>query len=359
MSNAVTWIIEPVDTWFFRQGTPYDLGQKVLKDDVVFPPYVSTLQGAIRTAIARGQGWQPGQDGKWPEILGTPDDLGDMSLEGVFLKKDDQWLFPVPRHLLKTHSKNLVHLKPGPLVESDLGVCALPVVDTVVSKEDKVSAIEDAYINYEGLNQCLHGQVPSYDAIVPADCLWQTEIRTGLTINDQTETAEPGLLYQSTHVRVKKGVAVVISVKGIPRSWQESIRAFPLGGEHRFARVTLSENSIPMPPLTVRPSSDGYVRAFAQLLTPGLFVDPAHVLRHGPLSEACLSAVTGRITMRGGWDLKRQMPRPLRPLIPAGSVWFYRVTQDTWDTFKLFHGQRVGLEVEYGFGHIILGHWEE
>ncbi|WP_028962579.1 type III-B CRISPR module-associated Cmr3 family protein [Sulfobacillus thermosulfidooxidans] len=358
MSNSVTWTIEPIDTWFFRQGTPYDLGQQVLTGDVVFPPHMSTIQGAIRTAIARAQGWQPGQDDKWPDILGTPDDLGEMSLEGVFLQKNGQWLFPVPRHLMKTH-QNLIYLKPGPLVDSDLGSCALPIVDVTGSEDDKVSEIEDAYITEEGLILCLQGQRPPMNSLVPNECLWQTEIRTGLTIHDQTQTAEPGLLYQSTHIRLKKGVAMAIRVEGIPREWQESIHAFPLGGEHRFARVTLSENSIPIPPFQVHPSRDGYVRAFATLITPGLFTNPSHVLRYGPFSEPCLSAVTGRITMRGGWDLKRHMPRPLRPFIPAGSVWFYRLTEDAWDSLKRLHGHHVGLEAEYGFGHIIFGQWEE
>ncbi|WP_053959476.1 type III-B CRISPR module-associated Cmr3 family protein [Sulfobacillus thermosulfidooxidans] len=366
MPNTVTWSIEPIDTLFFRQGTPYDLGQQVLTGDVLFPPHMSTLQGAIRTAIARAQGWQPGRDDKWPEILGTPDNLGEMSLEGVFLQKDGQWLFPVPRHLMRiSHQKktiyqnNLVYLKPGPLVESDLGVSALPIVDARISDEDKVSDIGDAYISEEGLALCLQGQVPPDTTIVPVECLWKLEIRTGLTISDQSQTAEPGLLYQSTHVRLEKGVAIGISVHGIPWEWQECIRAFPLGGERRFARVSLSKNAIPIPPLNVQPSRDGYVRVFALLLTPGLFENPGHVLRHGPFPDPCLSAVTGRITMRGGWDLKRHMPRPLRPFIPAGSLWFYRLTPEMWDTLKLLHDHHIGLEGEYGFGHIIFGQWEE
>lgn len=359
MSNTVTWVIEPIDTWFFRQGSPFDLGQNVLTGDVIFPPHMSTLQGAIRTAIARAQGWHPGQDDKWPESLGTPDDLGEMSLEGVFLQQQAQWLFPVPRHLMKMHNGNLTNLKPGPLVECDLGVCALPIVDALVSEEDKVSPIEDTYITEEGLILCLRGQLPPNHTIVPVESLRQTEIRTGLTIRDETQTAEPGLLYHASHVRLEKDVSLVVSVKGLPREWQESIHAFPLGGEHRFARVTLSEMSIPIPPLRVRPSRDGYVRTFAVLLTPAQFANPHHVLRYGPFSESCLSAVTGRITMRGGWDLKRHLPRPSCPFIPSGSVWFYRLSQQAWDTLKILHGRHVGLNSEYGFGHIIFGQWEE
>ncbi len=358
MSNTVTWVIEPIDTWFFRQGSPFDLGQNVLTGDVIFPPHMSTLQGAIRTAIAREQGWHNGHDDLWPEILGTPDDLGAMSLEGVFLQKNHQLLFPVPRHLVQ-YGEAIISLTPGDPVESDLGLRALPRLKSGAPQEGKVSSLDESYISSEGLVQSLQGKLPPPETILSPDTLWHQEIRTGLGVNDQTQVAEPGLLYQATHVRLKKDVSLIVSVKGIPWTWQKSVRAFPLGGESRFARATLSEHSISLPPLTVKPSHDGQVRVIAILLTPGLFEDPQRALRDGPLSEPCLSAVTGRVARRGGWDLKRRRPRPSDSFIPAGSVWFYLLSPKTWDTLKILHGRHVGMKTEYGFGHIIFGQWEE
>lgn len=355
----VIWTIEPIDTWFLRQGIPYDLGQHVSSTDVVFPPHMTTLQGAIRSAIARKQGWTPGNDSKWPELLGSADDLGHLSLEGVFLKKGEKLLFPVPRHLMKSPTGDIIRLKPGEVVQSDMGHCALPELERRMAGEDKVTAFGEAYISYDGLCQCLQGRRPSAETIVPSHQLWHVEIRTGIALNDETKIAEPGLLYEAAHIRLEKDVALVVGVKGIPWDWQKGIRAMPFGGERRFARVGLSQEPLTLPPLAVDPRTDRDVRVMAILLTPGLFADPQKVLKHGPFLEPCLSAVTERVAMRGGWDLKRKMPRPLRPFVPAGSVWFYRLSLSQWNTLRVLHGQNVGLEREYGFGQIIFGQWEE
>lgn len=355
----VTWTIEPIDTWFLRQGIPYDLGQQVSSNDVVFPPHMSTLQGAIRSAIARTQGWTPSNDSKWPQLLGSADDLGDLSLEGVFLKKEEQLLFPIPRHLMKSATGDIIRLKPGKIVQSDIGHRALPMLEHPTNEKVKVTSFGEAYITYDGLFQCLQGQRPSIETIVPAYKLWHAETRTGLALNDETKIAEPGLLYQATHIRLEKDVAIVVGVRGVPWDWQEGIRAMPFGGERRFARVGLSQEPLTLPPLAVDPLTDGGVRIMAILITPGLFSDPQKVLKHGPFVEPCLSAVTERVAMRGGWDLKRKTPRPLRPFVPAGSVWFYRLSLSQWNTIRGLHGQHVGLEREYGFGQIIFGQWEE
>ena len=94
----------PLDTWFFRDGTPFT-AQSAPQEDVgsLFPPYPPTLVGALRAALARANGWD--EAGRWPpelcEVLGDgPEDLGVLSFAGPFLLRDGQPLFQAPRHLL-------------------------------------------------------------------------------------------------------------------------------------------------------------------------------------------------------------------------------------------------------------------
>lgn len=359
MSN-VTWTITPVDTWFFRQGIPFEAGDHVSSQDILFPPHMTTLQGAIRTAIARQQGWVPGHDALWPAALGTPDDLGALSLEGPFLRKGNTILYPVPRCLLRTQTGQLVRLRPGPPVESDLGIRSLPVLARPRGKEEKVSELEGAYITLEGLTLCLQGEMPPWDSLVQAEELWQAEPRIGLTLNAPSKTAQNGLLYRAAHIRLLDDVALIVTVTGLPVDWQDAVTLMPLGGENRFARVRIDSGSVPMPHPEIVSGPDGVYRVFALLLTPGLFADPQHVLTHGPFPVPCVSAVTDRIAMRGGWDLRRHIPRDLRPFVPAGSVWFYEWTPDQWHDLQPPNGTvHEGMDTEYGFGHMIFGQWEE
>ena len=96
--------LEPVDTWFFRDGTPF-AADSAPQDGVasLFPPHPASVAGALRAALARCNGWNGA--GRWPTeldaVLGDgPDDIGALSVDGPFLLRDGQPLFRAPRHLL-------------------------------------------------------------------------------------------------------------------------------------------------------------------------------------------------------------------------------------------------------------------
>ena len=84
--------LEPVDTWFFRDGTPFTKGDSPQENvGSLFPPPPATVVGALRAALARSRGW--GGRGSWPpeicEILGDgPDDLGQLRFDGPFLLRE-------------------------------------------------------------------------------------------------------------------------------------------------------------------------------------------------------------------------------------------------------------------------------
>lgn len=356
--NSVLWEFQPVDTWFLRKSTPFGMGQSVGIRDIIFPPPVSTLQGAIRTAMARKQGWTPQNPELWPAALGTPDDLGAMTLRGPYLRHNGTDLFPFPRHLLRA-ADGWVRLRPGNAVRTDIGQRQLPVLARTA---DNVTPVENAWLTHEGLSCVLQGGSPKDTQIVRAGDLWEPEPHTGLMINTQTRTAETGMLFHTIHSRFTQTTRVTLEVRGIPAEWHQDIRLVPLGGEGRFAQVTTSDHvAVPIPPLPTFPPSctaKGYP-IFVVLLTPGIFHDAAGVLRNGPLSVPCLTGVVGRVEMQGGWDLQRHRPRPLRPLVPAGSVWFYHLSPEQWEAVRQMHGQQVGQEQEYGYGQVVFGIWEE
>ena len=356
--SSVLWEFQPVDTWFFRKSIPFGRGQSVGRRDMVFAPLVSTLQGAIRTAIARQQGWTPEHPERWPEALGTADALGAMTLRGPYLSQSGTSLFPFPRHLLRAKD-GWIRLRPGDSVRTDMGWRQLPALERT---GHDVAPVENGWLTYDGLSRVLQGHFPHEDQVLTGDKLWKPEPHTGLTINPHTRTAESGMLFHTVHSRFLSSTRVALEVRGLPEAWHQDIHLVPLGGEGRFAQVqTSGGTTVPLPPLPVFPpagAAEGY-KTFMMLLTPGLFPETDQVLREGPLAVPCLTGVVGRVAMQGGWDLHRQRPRPLRPLVPAGSVWFYHLSPEQWETVRHLHGQQVGKEQEYGYGQIVFGLWKE
>ena len=59
--GAMLWAFGSLDTFFFRDGTPYNAGEGGATGIKVPFPLYDHLQGAIRTALAMGQaGRHPG-----------------------------------------------------------------------------------------------------------------------------------------------------------------------------------------------------------------------------------------------------------------------------------------------------------
>ena len=83
--------LEPIDTLFFRDGKPFSMGEQSSAHGI-FPPYPSTLFGAIRAAvISCGGGFGAFLSGKLAHEIGTPADAENCSfrLRGFFLYREE------------------------------------------------------------------------------------------------------------------------------------------------------------------------------------------------------------------------------------------------------------------------------
>jgi CRISPR-associated protein Cmr3 len=123
-------LLTPPDTWFFRDSTSFNMGaspQAGVRG--VFPPYPSTVAGAIRAALARNRGWngEASWDRALKDVLGDgPDDLGRLALSGPFVVRDGVPIFSMPRHVVGQQNGDgrwvPALLRPGKSrISSDLG----------------------------------------------------------------------------------------------------------------------------------------------------------------------------------------------------------------------------------------------
>jgi len=240
--------LEPVDTWFFRDGTPFSADDSP-QDDVgtLFPPHPATVVGALRAAIALHRGWNG--RGHWPPefnvVLGDgPEHLGVLSIDGPYLLRDRKPLFRVPRHLLGSRTSDgwspRALLRPGPPAVCDLGEAVrLPELTEKPSAGDEAAALKtgnDEWLTQAGMNDVLRGALPNKDDVVPSKCLWSAEERIGLERDGSTRGAKEGMLYSTRHVRPRSGIALGARIAGLPRDWGVPFgELVSLGGESRLA----------------------------------------------------------------------------------------------------------------------------
>ena len=375
--------LEPVDSWFFRDGTPFTAGSAP-QDNVnsLFPPYPPTIVGVLRAMMALDNGWN-GRD-RWPArlnaVLGDgPQDLGKLSFDGPFLIQDKKPLFHAPHHLLgSAESQGWTPgtlLRPGTRVSCDLGKeVQLPEM----TKNDELDKLKlkpgnNEWITQEGLNHVLRGQLPKQSDVVPGKCLWSVEVRTGLKRDESSRTAEEGMLYSTRHVRPHAGVALGARIAGLPPDWWRPppSRLVPLGGESRLAEckpwAAKETLKLRMPLDEIAKSGKLALIALSPLDLEEDVVFGKRPLKICGIPELravqwdVVSACLQRPQRIGGWNSLRHCPLPLRSILPPGSVLFCKLCRHSEPlSARIVSGcnmVHVGSRQQWGFGLVAMGIW--
>ena len=376
------FVLRPIDAWFFRDGHPYNERESNQTGvESVFPPSPQTVVGAIRAALARSQGWSGRSHERWSEKLQKTlgdgfDNLGPLRftaplparLERVAGQLVAVPLFPIPLHVVGSVSRCPEHAKPiwtpkvllapGKALVCDQGEMRLPAVSGQGLKTG-----DGRWITMNGLERILAGEPPDEKQIVSSEALWKYEYRIGLARGDDTRTAEEGMLYSPVFIRPQPDTVLSVTVSGLPSEWSlPELIAF--GGEGRMAKCepvelidlhTMTEDSI---------RRDGG-RLVVVLLSPLCWSVGNGGVMKGPgvgdflpgLEGArIISACVGKPIRIGGWNSLKNEPLPLRPYLPAGSVFFCQCDAAIDSVLKK-HDDHIGELTAYGFGHIAVGAW--
>ena len=369
--------LRPVDTCFFRDGTPF-AADSAPQEGVgkLFPPYPTTVAGALRAALALANGWNG--RGRWPQticsVLGDgPDDLGSLAFDCPILLRCGQPLFRAPRHLLGVMEDGRwtprIILRPGPAVPCDLGdMIRLPEASRTTEDAEladmSLKPGDDEWLTQNGMNAVLRGELPDRGDIASSRCLWAEEPRIGLEIDRDRRAAKEGMLYSTRHVRPERRVSLGARIAGLPADWTLPFdRLVPLGGEGRLAECTEWEAgaTLEAPIAAIESGRTIVVIALSPLDLEPAVCDGRSALAVAELgSVRVVSACLDRPQRIGGWDSETRRPLPLRGVLPPGSVLFCEVPEPIRlrDSVVARDGTaRVGARQNWGFGLVALGLW--
>ncbi|ACY13874.1 CRISPR-associated protein, Cmr3 [Haliangium ochraceum] len=384
------YLLQPTDVWFFRDGRPYDryeASQTAVKS--LFPPSPLTVLGALRAGLARALGWR---DGPWPAeicaVLGDGiEDLAELSLRGPYLarsvdpERPEPW-WPLPVHLVGIvqngvrHAQALGHredeqslpwraralLRPSQEpIRCDLGEVHLPVPssDKPAPPSERLSARPRYWVNTAGLDAILAGRLPKpEDVIAPP---WQHQMRVGIHRDETTRTTSDRAhaLYSPLMVSLRPDFGLLAEMRGVPDTVDDPAPVLPLGGESRLAACqrVASPRAPSCPSNLIRKSR----RCVVVHLSPARLSSlprPGETLPDLPGARV-VTACLRPLEQIGGWDGRdraKARPRPLNPVVAAGSVWFCELDGDVDATLNM-HDGRIGDDTRCGFGHLALGTW--
>ncbi|MCF6188529.1 MAG: hypothetical protein L3J49_13790 [Desulfobulbaceae bacterium] len=353
---------KPLDTLFFRDGSPFNREELQANVNTIFPPSPTTLAGAIRAAWARAMGWDgKGRGGNWAECckerLGASVTLPEtITFNGPYLFRNNEPVFPVPAHVLgvtpldpqKQKPSDLVLLAPGREMETDLGKILLPVKPSSGTVEARKALITEWWVSACGLRQILRGDPPGRDTLMHQSKLWTVEQRIG---NFRKEGRVTGLmaLYSPQHIRLQQGVELAMFSSGLPDIDIEKIISRPAvtGGEARACWLTIEEGGIEGYLQIGSPSSS--MRYTLVALTPTQVDSLGNIAIKG---RQPVSYCNQRPLMLGGWDCNK--PRELRPCLRPGSVLFMETEHETAAGKIISYGEKT----QWGFGRFVTGIWK-
>lgn len=372
--------LEPIDTWFFRDGRPYNQHEGNQTGVVsLFPPNPPTVLGALRAAFARTRGWQDGRS--WhdtPELVNVlgdgPDELGTLHFRGPYVAHGNSLYWPLPAHVIGTlagaHTQDrwLPTTLLAPAAEPvlcDMGSAQLPMPITRQGRARPTGKGGDqAWISTAGMNTVLRGELPEAGEIKLASQLWAIEPRVGIQRYEDTRTTllENGL-YSPLMMRMHQDTHLIAELDGIPPDWPAPPALIPLGGESRLASChELVEDNMPDKPALANHAASRRIAIIH--LSPAMFGDeipgrPGDLVPDLPGARV-ISACVPALTRVGGWDGRSGRPCPLEPCIAAGSVWFCELDAGIdIDTWMAANNRPIGRRTAHGFGHIALGAWPE
>jgi len=354
--------IRPLDTLFFRTGKPFTMGEDTWAESL-FPPYPSTLYGAIRSfLIFQREGLKAFKNGKYKDDIGTPDKKGSLKIKGPLLSKNSELFFPAPLDLAKLGERliSLVFIKKPQAFISDY-----PLSHILINKsKDQVKESEGWLTDIE-FKDYLKNKKTEISFIKSID-LFLPEPKIGIARKKITLTAKEGYLYRIPMIRVCKEVSLVAEVEGISDMPKTGI--IQLGGESKGVKFEVIENIFErLENIDLNLENKFFKIYFA---TPAVFKKgwipewineenfEGEYPKPGGVKLKLVGCAIGKPIHIGGWDIAKNRSKPLYKAIPPGSVYYFKVL-DNSDSLKIketFHFKNISdLNPEEGFGLSIVG----
>ena len=337
-----------------RDGRPFGATGDEARARSLPLPLPGTLAGFVRTQVGRAAGWN------W-QSYDTLKAAHDIPVCSSLLFRDDVPMLPAPRNAVIDKAGKLWRTAPQPLKEGegcDLPEGIQPLSFAGTSPDDDFKPESGhTYWPAETLTAWLLNQTPPTPEKISGPPL---EERTHVAINPQTGASDEGQLfsvsYRSFEERQKQPDQADTVIPRYQRyTWRLRLRAnLPgtaqhighLGGERRPVGLRMIDDTAAhwfrMPEeLKKAVLDEKNTRLCMVLTTPALFDDgwePGWLSRDaGPQTPAGLSALRPYLKLLGaavgrrepvsGWNLREDRPKPVRWMVPAGSVYFFEVQQ--------------------------------
>lgn len=372
------------DTFFFRDGRPFTKGDQSVGYSI-FPPMPSTILGALRTAyIAEHSDLSSFYEGKMEQTIGTPKSLGSMCLKGAFLADTDSRIYyPIPLDLVVKKDdtdKKLYVLEVGTESSNSSSNASLPYLLKWSGIEDIESETNGRLEDIDMTEYLLAGGTEF--VFRSLEDFIRDEPKIGIERDYNTSASKDNMLYRINMSRFQSqflnpNEQKALSNLGFVVDYRCNKKLpanglLKLGGEGKsFTYKQSCHNPDPL-------ATNGDIEALKKSIrsscafklyfaTPAIFdqgwlpkwIDKkTYKAEYSSMSFDLRAAAVGKPIAIGGWDMEKNIPKPTRQAVPAGSVYYFKVSDaNCVDTiFDIFHYKNISdYQAREGYGLCFVG----
>jgi CRISPR-associated protein Cmr3 len=371
-----------IDPLLFRDGRPFSDEVGALAAQSLSLPLPGTVAGAIRTRLGTVAGWN------WQDGTGAANAL-QVAVAGPILMRNEQPVFVAPADAV-IHKNNeklqVMTLRPyasGTLPQGagcDIGDALLPMEITDDCKPERGYD----YWSMVAMEQWLLDRTGKEFAIPESVGQPLRDERVHVAINRESGISEEGKLFLTQSLcfedyarwdETKPNRPTAIRWQILARVGHSQAGLFgpvPFGGERRLAVIEHASAetwpACPSPLLDAISGTSGKVQLRLVLATPALFANgwrPRWIGQNmqGNLHGVALTLMGAAIKRRepvSGWDYATRGAKPVRWMVPAGSVYFFLAEGNVEGMVQKLWLQSVAdgaQEQRDGYGLALWGLW--
>lgn len=388
----MSWVfIQPTDVWMFRDGRPFVAGEGHTVS-TIFPPTPFTVQGALRSLIlghepidwpdfwgqttdeAKAMGKRIGFPARKANGAEVPASLGAFTMQGPFLgrwlpdEKRAELLIsrPLDSYYIDDDSKSWEALHPKKMMADWTDwPSGSPLLQPLRAAKPMQKAEETEHpllLAQSGLPRYLDEEPFQ----LSQTATFVGESRLGIALNYDRRRPKERMIYSLDYKRPfisqfgsdpEPGLLVRLG-DGVKLPQKEGILS--IGGEARAARYwVLDDKQAPHIP---RPRATHQLKIL--LLTPA-WLSGGWQPKDGDWSRflgqdvRLVAAAIGRSHYIGGWRVPNKgWHKPMRPFVPAGSVYFFEADNPIAPVTTLTESPEGALDFgKQGFGACVNGRW--
>ncbi len=374
--------ITPLDTLFFRNARPFNMGFETWAE-WVFPPLPSTIYGALRTFLIFEHGklsdFLAGTLSNQDEV-GTVIKKGSLTLNGPFIYNEDSvgsLLFPAPADLVKVKLKEKKRKKYKLVKTSFCNVPEIflsdyPLDKCLIFKKQLKTKDHLGFIDDISLKEYLEGKKEEFSCI---EQIFKEELKIGIKRNKHTKTSEEAHIYRVPMLRLKKNICFLIEINGVKNFPNRGI--FQFGGEGKTVEFEKIDNSNVFESLKDIDFElkDNMFKLY--FVTPAIFEKgwlPSWINEstfegeYKGINLKLIAVSIKKYKLVGGWNVAENRPKKMYKAVPEGSVYYFKVLNSiTKERIKeIFHFKKISDEFQNtaenykflskeGFGLVLVG----